>query len=146
MTSVCFSSTLLTFPRFFCFLFCFALLNSVWVSEWVGWIDFTCRDHRSGVISQLNCSHWLVNAITHSLSICETTIMPERKSAGIVLRWNRVFQISRHVSGLRVVVLKMWVKCDVIPLSPRPPTHPPSFLTPLLSLLMWLLLICILYK
>lgn len=33
--------------------------------------------------------------------------------------WKGFFQISRHVSGLHIVVLKMWVKCDVI-FSPPP--------------------------
>lgn len=34
--------------------------------------------------------------------------------------WKGVFQISRHDSSLNIVVLKMWVKCDVIFLPTTP--------------------------
>lgn len=37
--------------------------------------------------------------------------------------WKGVFRISGHDSSLRIVVLKMWVKCDVI-FSPPPPSPP----------------------
>lgn len=48
--------------------------------------------------------------------------MPERERiAGCSSLCRKgVSQISRHVSGLHIVVLKMWVKCDVIFL---PPPH-----------------------
>lgn len=48
--------------------------------------------------------------------------MPERERiAGVVCAGRDFFQISRHVSGLHIVVLKMWVKCDVIFSLPAPP-------------------------
>ena len=88
--------------------------------------------------------HWLVDAIIQFEYLWKTTITPERERiAGVVCAGREHFRYPDMSVVYILLCWKMWVKCDVI-FSPPPPPNP--FMTPLLSLLMWLLLICILYK
>lgn len=124
------------------FFFLFALLISVCES---GKDIFHMPRSPERVISQLSCSHWLVDAIIQFEYLWNRHYAWKGKKLSS-LYWKGVFQISRHVSGLHIV-LKMWVKCDVISPhhhQPPPTNHHHPFMTPLLGLLMWLLLICIL--
>lgn len=121
------------FPPLFS-LFIFALFNSVCES----WKDkFHMPWYRRKYFHNWICSHWLVDVKKkkkYSLSICEAAITSEReRTEGKVC--------AERKEDMSVIYILLCWKCGWnVMLFPSPP------MTPLLSLLMWLLLICILYK